>query len=76
MNAEVIVYAFVGEIAFAAMAAGALLALAALLKVIPPEVCDSPDRLDEQKGSVMAEHLNQAKAPDHSSFAKISSYES
>ena len=70
MNAEFIVYAFVGEAVFAAMAAGALLTLAALLKVLPPEMSrgrpagarhhmavpsnDGPGRLNEQKESVMA----------------------
>ncbi|HEX5252521.1 MAG TPA: hypothetical protein VFW69_01375 [Mycobacterium sp.] len=38
MNAEYIVYAFVGEVIFAAMAAGALLTLATLLKVVPAKV--------------------------------------
>lgn len=75
MNAEVIVYAFVCEIAFAAMAAGALLALAALLKVIPRGVHDSPGRLDEKRESVMAKHPDRAEASDISSFAEISSYE-
>lgn len=81
MWAEIIGYALVGEIVFAAMAAGALVALAALLKVMPPKADDSPDRLDEQKEPVRAgmptaagEHPDQAEATDDSSLAKIGSY--
>jgi hypothetical protein len=38
MNAAYIVYAFVGEVVFAVMAAGAVVILAALLKVTPLKV--------------------------------------
>ncbi|OBF67674.1 hypothetical protein A5753_03820 [Mycobacterium sp. 852002-51971_SCH5477799-a] len=81
MKAEIIGYAFVGEVAFAAMAAGALVALAALLKVMPPKADDSRDGPDGQKEPVMAgtrtaagEHPNQAEATEDSSLAKIGSY--
>jgi hypothetical protein len=81
MKAEIIGYAFVGEVVFAAMAAGALVALAALLKVMPPKADDSPDRSDEQKEPVMAgmrtpaaEHPDQAEATDDSTLAKTGSY--
>lgn len=38
MNAGYVVYAFLGEVVFAVMAAGAVLILAALLKVTPLKV--------------------------------------
>jgi hypothetical protein len=54
MNAEnIIVDAFVGEFVFAAMAVGALLAVAALLKIMPTRTSDGTDRPDEQNESVM-----------------------
>jgi hypothetical protein len=78
MNAGCVVYAFLGEVVFAVMAAGAMLILAALLKVTPLKVLrrripgsqgemqiPAIDRIDRLEPKIAVIEGMQTPATDH-----------